>query len=181
MAVKKGLGKGLDSLIPATPKGEVPAKKKSAAKVEPKSVGKEEKADMCAAESGADCSESVRAEKLIRGTIDIFLGLRYSAGDVEMYREFLRMFCDMSKEKTEKIQDCYEQENWEDYTVLVHALKSTSLSVGAGKLSESALELEKAGKEKQIDFIFENHDALLKLYEATVSEGYQIVESDICM
>jgi len=43
MAVKKGLGKGLDSLIPATPKGEVPAKKKSTTKVESKSAGKEEK------------------------------------------------------------------------------------------------------------------------------------------
>lgn len=134
-----------------------------------------------ATESGEEKSEPVRSKKEIRGTIDIFLGLQYSAESDEMYREFLRMFCDMSKEKREKIQACYEQENWEDYTVLVHALKSTSLSIGAKRLSERALELEKAGKEKRISFISQNHDAMIKLYEATIEEGYQIVESNICL
>ena len=33
MAVKKGLGKGLDSLIPAAPKGEAVSKKKTTSKV----------------------------------------------------------------------------------------------------------------------------------------------------
>lgn len=119
--------------------------------------------------------------KLLRGTIDVFLGLQYSAENAEMYREFLRMFCDMSKDKQEKMQECYAQENWEDYTVLVHALKSTSLSIGAKKLSEMALISEKAGKENQISLIRENHEALCKLYEATVQEGYQILDSEICV
>ena len=120
-------------------------------------------------------------ERSVRGTIDLFLGLQYSAGDATMYKEFLRMFCDMSREKSEKIQACYEQEDWENYTVLVHALKSTSLSIGAKKLSERALELEKAGKENKLPVIHEGHDAVMMLYETTVKEGYQILESDICM
>ena len=134
-----------------------------------------------AEEAVAEKSADMKTETLMRGTVNLFLGLQYSADDVEMYKEFLRMFCDMSKEKSEKIQVCYEQENWEEYTVLVHALKSTSLSVGAQKLSEKALELEKAGKERRISFIRENHDAMLKAYAATVKEGYQIVESEICI
>ena len=128
-----------------------------------------------------ESQEAVSSEGMIRGTIDLFLGMQYSAGECEVYKEFLRMFCDMSKDKAEKIWAYYEQENWEEYTVLVHALKSTSLSVGAKKLSEKALELEKAGKENRIDFILENHESMMKLYEATVREGYQIVESEICI
>ena len=119
--------------------------------------------------------------KLLRGTIDVFLGLQYSAENAEMYREFLRMFCDMSKDKQKKMQECYAQESWGDYTVLVHALKSTSLSIGAKKLSEMALISEKAGKENQISLIRENHEALCKLYETTVQEGYQILDSEICV
>lgn len=164
-----------------------------AEKIQPvNNVQKEEIPDVCQssavqetdahiAENREETAEAVRTDKAIRGTIDLFLGLQYSAESDEMYKEFLRMFCDMSKDKEEKIRACYEQENWENYTVLVHALKSTSLSIGGKKLSEKALELEKAGKENRIDFILENHEAMMKLYEATVQEGYQIVESEICI
>lgn len=120
-------------------------------------------------------------ERSVRGTVDLFLGLQYSAEDADMYKEFLRVFCDMSNEKAEKIQLCYKQEDWENYTVLVHALKSTSLSIGAKKLSELALELEKAGKENQLSVIREGHATMMKLYETTVKEGYQILDSDICI
>ena len=140
-----------------------------------------EQRTVCVAEALAEKPAGMRTETLIRGTVNLFLGLQYSAGDAGMYKEFLRMFCDMSKEKNEKIQACYEQENWEEYTVLVHALKSTSLSVGAQKLSEKALELEKAGKENRLSYIFDNHEAMLELYKATVQEGRQILESDICI
>lgn len=125
--------------------------------------------------------ETEADERIIRGTIDIFTGLQYSAGDETMYKEFLRMFCDMGKEKMERIQAGYEQADWPDYSILVHALKSTALSIGAKRLSERALELEKAGKEGRIPFIHEEHDGLMKLYEMTIKEGYQILESDICM
>ena len=169
----------LKNYIPAE-KINTAADEKKAEQQASESKGAEQKTDSVTAVV-AEKQMSEGADKLLRGTIDLFLGLQYSAGDGEMYKEFLRMFCDMSKDKKEKIQVCYEQENWEDYTVLVHALKSTSLSVGAKKLSENALELERAGKEKRISYIFDNHEAVMELYDTTVQEGYQILESDICM
>ena len=56
-----------------------------------------------------------------------------------------------------------------------------SAAIGAKKLSEMALISEKAGKENQISLIRENHEALCKLYETTVQEGYQILDSEICV
>ena len=47
----------------------------------------------------------------------------------------------------------------------VHALKSTSLTIGAKELSEQAKALEFAGKEGDIIYIRENHGPLLCAYQ----------------
>ena len=131
-------------------------------------------------ESTTQKQEQETQEKLMRGAIDIFLGLQYSAESKEMYYEFLRMFCDMKPEKKQKMEELFAQKDWENYAIAVHALKSTSLSIGAKKLSETALALEKAGKEQQEAFILEHHEAAMQLYDVTVKEGYQILSSEIC-
>ena len=59
----------------------------------------------------------------------------------------------------------YESANWTDYAVKVHALKSTSLTIGAETLSAQAKELELAGKRGDVAFIREHHDALLRAHE----------------
>jgi len=127
--------------------------------------------------TGGTCFED---EQMIRGAIDIFTGLQYCAENKQMYREFLKMFCDLKEEKEQKIEDLFAKKEWEEYTVAVHALKSTSLSIGAKRLSELALALEKAGKEQQVEFILEHHTEAMQLYALTVREGYQILKSEIC-
>ena len=47
-------------------------------------------------------------------------------------------FCAQGGEKRAEIASLYERENWPDYAVKVHALKSTSLTIGAEKLSAQA-------------------------------------------
>ena len=86
----------------------------------------------------------------------------------------------MKAEKAQAIEDYFAKKDWENYAIAVHALKSTSLSIGAKKLSEAALLLEKAGKEGQETYILDNHGKLMRLYDFTVREGYQILNSEIC-
>lgn len=64
-----------------------------------------------------------------------------------------------------EIASLYEAENWPDYAVKVHALKSTSLTIGAEELSEQAKALEQAGKKEDIPYIQENHQKLLEMYD----------------
>ncbi|MBO5373324.1 MAG: response regulator [Lachnospiraceae bacterium] len=114
-------------------------------------------------------------EKFVKeSVIDMGIGLQYSAGSEEMYGEFLRMFCEMQPEKQQKMEEYYEKEDWKNYVINVHALKSTALSVGAKKLSVVALGLEKAGKAGNIEFIKEQHAIAMKLYDATAKEGNTI-------
>lgn len=77
----------------------------------------------------------------------------------------LRMFRDQSKEKREEIISLYESADWTEYAVKVHALKSTSLTIGAEELSTYAKKLEQAGKRGDAVYIRENHPALLHMYE----------------
>ena len=53
----------------------------------------------------------------------------------------------------------------------VHALKSTSKSIGATELAQMALECEMAGKNGEYDFIKEHHEALMQRYAEVVEEG----------
>lgn len=97
--------------------------------------------------------------------INAQIGLDYCCGDENFYLEMLRMFHGQSEAKREEIVSLYDMENWPDYAVKVHALKSTSLTIGAEELSEQAKALERAGKKEDIAYIRENHPKLLEMYD----------------
>ena len=104
-------------------------------------------------------------EALTQAGVNVELGLDYCGGEEDFYREMLRMFCAQGQEKRAEINALYESENWPDYAVKVHALKSTSLTIGAEQLSAQAKELELAGKRGDIDLIHARHAALMRAYE----------------
>ena len=63
----------------------------------------------------------------------------------------------------------------------MHALKSSSRQIGAPELGDMAADLEKAGKEKDLDTIFQNTGKLLRTYEAlleTLSQYFHEEEVD---
>lgn len=109
-------------------------------------------------------------DQLAKAGVNTELGLDYCAGDESFYLEMLRMFCAQGPEKRAEIAALYESANWTDYAVKVHALKSTSLTIGAEALSAQAKELEMAGKRGDADFIRERHAALLRAHEALCAE-----------
>ncbi len=77
----------------------------------------------------------------------------------------LRLFSAQGEEKRTEIAALYESADWTDYAIKVHALKSTSLTIGAEALSAQAKELELAGKRGDVDFIRAHHHALLSAHE----------------
>lgn len=95
--------------------------------------------------------------------------LEYFGGDREAYAEIAGIYCDTADEKMPQIEACFEMENWEEYVVLVHAVKSTSLNIGAVDLSEMAKKLEFAGKEGRIEEIRDNHAAMMEEYRRVVA------------
>lgn len=102
---------------------------------------------------------------LVRAGINVGVGLDYCGGDDGFYLEMLRMFHDQRAEKEAELIRFYEAADWTDYGIKAHALKSTALTIGAEELSGKAKELELAGKNADAEFIRENHQILLRMYE----------------
>jgi HPt (histidine-containing phosphotransfer) domain-containing protein len=86
----------------------------------------------------------------------------YLGNDDELYEEILGMFCDMYDEKSEELEKFLSEENWAQYTVAIHALKSNALNIGGKKLSELCLKLEKAGKKIKADEETEENISFIK-------------------
>ena len=102
--------------------------------------------------------------RLSEAGINVKLGLDYCAGEEAFYGEMLQLFCDQCADKQAEIVSLYESGDWGEYAVKVHALKSTSLTIGAEALSAQAKALELAGKKGDADYIREHHPALLRSY-----------------
>ena len=96
--------------------------------------------------------------------IDFDKGLSYIGGNEEAYRDILFLYAKKSGEKIQRIARLYEERDLQNYVIEVHALKSTSLSIGAVKLSEAAKELEAAGKAGSWDLADRKNADLLRLY-----------------
>ena len=92
------------------------------------------------------------------------MGAIEGMGGEDAFKPILDIFYESIDENADEIQEMYDTENWEDYTILVHALKSSARIVGAIDLGEEAFAMEMAGKENNLDFIHENHDRLMKNY-----------------
>ncbi len=104
-------------------------------------------------------------DKLSDSGIDTEGGLKYCLGDEEFYSTLLLQFASESMEKIPSLKKFYNEKDWSNYEIIVHALKSTSKMIGAMELSEKALKLEKAAKERKEDYIKENHSGVMDDYK----------------
>ncbi|MGN0140656.1 MAG: ATP-binding protein, partial [Roseburia sp.] len=108
-------------------------------------------------------SEADRMQRLekLEG-LDVQTGLIYCMKEEDFYVEMLEEY--MNSDKVSKIKQFFAEEDWKNYRTIVHALKSTSLTIGAVHLSEEAKALEMAAKEENVDYIRSHHEAVLEEY-----------------
>ena len=123
--------------------------------------------------------------------LNIEMGLQYSADMEDMYRNILELFCNLKDEKKAKLQEAFDNEDWNNYTTFIHALKSTSLSIGGEKTSKAAKDLETAGKmciseatselekHESAEYIKAHHSEAMELYDALVEEGKRYLANTV--
>ena len=56
------------------------------------------------------------------------------------------------------------------YEIMIHALKSTALTIGATELSEQARQHEVAAKQRDLQTIRDTLDSFLELYDQVLQE-----------
>ncbi len=91
-----------------------------------------------------------------------------NSGSEAAFRSVLQMFYESYGARSEELEDYFAASDWKNYTIKVHALKSSARLVGALDLSEEAFALEKAGKGSDIDYIIANHPQLMTEYRILV-------------
>ena len=97
--------------------------------------------------------------------INLSDALKYTGG-IEVLEPTLKEFYAVIDEKSASIEQFAEQKDWRNYTILVHALKSSARLIGAEKLSEDAKYLEKCGDEENEAEILAKTPSLLALYRS---------------
>ena len=120
--------------------------------------------------------------------IDMAKGLEYCAGMDDFYKEVLLKFVELKDGKQKKLQETFDAGDWKNYTISVHALKSTSLNIGSEQMSALAKKLELAGKvitnpeasesEKQEnkEYIQKNHAGAMWLYDKLAAEAKELAD-----
>ena len=78
--------------------------------------------------------------------------------------------------KSPKLSEYFEVHDWKNYKIIVHALKSTSMVIGAVALSEKAKELESAAKENNEEVLLAEGENSYKEYETVLCELLRVLE-----
>ena len=99
------------------------------------------------------------------GGVNITAGLKYCQGDSGLYRTVLAEFAADAPERMERLEGSFAAGSWKDYALLAHSLKSTSGTIGALSLSESAAAMEAAAKAEDMPSLDHGHAPLLALYK----------------
>ena len=87
-----------------------------------------------------------------------------NSGSEDAFKTVLKIFYESVPAKYAEIEGFYSAEDWNNYTIKVHALKSSAKLIGAMDLSEKAQKLETAGKENDTAYIRSNHEDMMKDY-----------------
>ena len=85
-----------------------------------------------------------------------------NTGDEKAFLPLLQMFSDTLDDKAGEIDMLFSREEYKDYTIKVHAIKSSLRLIGDDILADRAQELESAAKSKDYDFIKENHGVFME-------------------
>jgi CheY-like chemotaxis protein len=94
-------------------------------------------------------------------------GLDYCMDDKELYREVLMEYAMDGESRISELDGYYAAADWENFKIRVHAVKSSSKTIGADRLSRSAAMLEQSSAD-------ENEGAIKALYPEFLSEYRRI-------
>ena len=117
-------------------------------------------------------AESDQAEEIQVGDLDVKQALLYCGGR-GAYLEILERCCEEGAQERQLLEELYEKQDWKNYTIKVHALKSTMRSIGAMPLFEKAKALETAAKSEDVNFILDRHKDMIAEHIRVMEELVQ--------
>ncbi|MDO5521199.1 MAG: Hpt domain-containing protein [bacterium] len=114
--------------------------------------------------------------------IDKTIGLANCGGSEELYRDTLESLVIYVPKKLEHIKKCLDDNDYTNYIIEAHTLKSNAALIGAEILAAQAKELEYAGKENNYEVLHIKTAQLVVQYEALLTQIKETLEQgkDAC-
>ena len=88
--------------------------------------------------------------------LDMEQALFYSGNNYETLKNILEVFVEDGSQKLDLLVKYIEEEDFENYRIEIHAVKSLCKGIGANELSEKALKLETACKEGDHKYVIDH-------------------------
>ena len=110
-------------------------------------------------------------------------GILNCGGEIQDYLKILKITYEYGEKHLAELESAWKQQDYETYIIKIHALKSTSLSIGAMEISNSARKQEEAGRSGNHSYIDQNMTAFQKDYRVLLNDlekvlsHYQMLES----
>ncbi len=95
--------------------------------------------------------------------LDIRTGMDYTGGK-EKYLSALQRYCKNYEKNRTNVEAFYSEQDFENYQITVHALKSNSRMIGAAELGDLFEELEMAAKAEDAETISQKTRPALQAY-----------------
>ena len=96
--------------------------------------------------------------------VDVRKGMELCGNTVKDYLDIIEITDTYGKRHVEELEKYLENEDFENFTIKIHSMKSTLMSIGAVSLSNLAREQEMAGKEQRYSYILDSFDAFINGY-----------------
>ncbi len=96
---------------------------------------------------------------LTENGVDVEKGVEL-LGDINTYNDMLNDFLTEAADKINNLNNYKEQKDMDNYSILVHSLKSDSKYFGFTKLADISYQHEVESKNKNIDYITNKYEEL---------------------
>lgn len=130
-----------------------------------------------------DAKEIEEIEKILE--VQVEQGIAFCGGRLTDYLKVLQLTYSNGEPGIKELQQLQQQGNYKDYTIKIHGMKSTALSIGAREVSDMAKAQELAGKDDDYSYIDAHMDEFIveyhKLLERirVVLERYEMLEEPV--
>lgn len=94
--------------------------------------------------------------------LDTQKGLEYCAESEEVYLDILNEY--RNDDRRDELNTFFQEKNWERYRISAHAVKSSSLTIGAVDLYEIARSIEEPLKDMDFSAALDLHDLFIEKY-----------------
>lgn len=96
--------------------------------------------------------------------IDKELAIKYSGGNVTVYKDMLATFAIEIDSRESMVREYFEEANYKDFVIQVHGIKGLARTLGIQELAARMARLEKAGENSDREYIAANINSIMTAY-----------------